>query len=84
MPPIISKIELAIRTQIADELGLEGYGEAPLDANLAELGADSFDRMHLHLSLEDMFKIDFPWEEGEKMQTVGDIVAYLEGRSKVA
>jgi acyl carrier protein len=75
---MMTKAELAVRTQVASELGLEGAMNVAITATLEELGADSLDRMHLHISLEDMFQIEIPWEAGEQMRTVADIVSYIE------
>ena len=49
------------------------------DTNIAdELGADSLDVVDMLMSLEDEFDIEIPDEEIERIQTVGDVVSYIE------
>ncbi len=43
-----------------------------------DLGADSLDVVELVMALEEKFEIEIPDEEAEKIQTVGDVVAYIE------
>ncbi len=43
-----------------------------------DLKADSLDVVELVMALEDEFDLEIPEEDAEKMQTVGDAVAYLE------
>ena len=81
--PMITNTELAVRQLVAAELGLEGAMEVSMTAPLEEIGADSLDRMHIQLSLEDMLHIEIPWEDGEKMRTVRDIIDYLEAHYQV-
>ena len=45
---------------------------------LDDLGADSLDVVDMRMSLEDEFDGEIPDEEFEKLQTVGDVVAYIE------
>jgi acyl carrier protein len=45
---------------------------------LDDLGADSLDVVDMLMSLEDEFDVEIPDEEIEKLQTVGDVVAYIE------
>ena len=51
-----------------------------LDTNIAEdLGADSLDVVDMLMSLEDEFDVEIPDEEIERIRTVGELVAYIEG-----
>ncbi len=43
-----------------------------------DLGADSLDAIDIVMSVEDMFKVEVPDEIIEKIETVGDIVNYIE------
>ena len=43
-----------------------------------DLGADSLDAIDLVMSVEDTFKVEVPDEIIEKIETVGDIVNYIE------
>ena len=43
-----------------------------------DLGADSLDAIDIVMSVEDTFKVEIPDEIIEKIETVGDIVNYIE------
>lgn len=43
-----------------------------------DLGADSLDVVDLLMSLEDEFDVEIQDEDIEKIQTVGDLVSYIE------
>lgn len=43
-----------------------------------DLGADSLDAIDIVTSVEDTFKVEVPDEIIEKIETVGDIVNYIE------
>lgn len=43
-----------------------------------DLGADSLDSIDIVMSVEDTFKVEVPDEIIEKIETVGDIVNYIE------
>ena len=65
------------------EILLENLGcseeEVKMDSNLIEdLGGDSLDIVELSLVLEDEFDTTVEDEDFEELQTVGDIVEYIE------
>jgi acyl carrier protein len=43
-----------------------------------DLGADSLDTVELVMEFEDEFDLNIPDEDAEKIQTVGDAIAYIE------
>lgn len=43
-----------------------------------DLGADSLDAIDIVMSVEDTFRVEVPDEIIEKIETVGDIVNYIE------
>ncbi len=50
-----------------------------LESNLTDdLGADSIDLVDLAMSVEDEFSIELPEELIEEIETVGDIVNYID------
>lgn len=51
---------------------------------VADLGADSIDRMTLVMALEDAFQQRVPEEELPTMTTVGRIVTFITGRLRAA
>ncbi|MBO7217943.1 MAG: acyl carrier protein [Clostridia bacterium] len=46
-----------------------------------DLGADSLDLVDLLMSIEDEFGIEIPDEDVESIQTIGDIVEYINSKS---
>lgn len=72
--------ENRVRQVIAEQIGVDPE-EVQNDARLAEdLGADSLDLTMLGTELEMSFNIDIPDEDIESLQTVGEIINYLERR----
>lgn len=56
-----------------------------LEARIQEdLGADSLDVMNITMRLEDEFDIKIPDEDITKIQTVQDVVNYIESKIKSA
>ncbi|OYD06448.1 acyl carrier protein [Paludifilum halophilum] len=66
---------------IVDRLGVDASEVTPEAAVKDDLGADSLDVMDLILELEDEFSMEISDEQAEKINTVGDIVNYIESRS---
>lgn len=53
-----------------------------MDTKIADdLGADSLDLVDLLMSIEDEFGIEIPDEDVENIQTIGDIVEYINRKS---
>ena len=70
-----------VRKLICDQLG-----KAPEKVNLEDkivddLGADSLDVVELLMAFEDEFGVSLPDEVAVKLQTVGDVVKYIDENS---
>ena len=73
-----NSIEEKVRSIIVDQLGVES-DKVTADAKFIEdLGADSLDTVELVMAFEENFDIEVPDEEAEKLQSVDDVVAYIE------
>ena len=73
-----NSIEEKVRSIIVDQLGVES-DKVTADAKFIEdLGADSLDSVELVMAFEENFDIEVPDEEAEKLQSVADVVAYIE------
>jgi acyl carrier protein len=73
----MADIEARVKDIIINELGVEAE-KVTSDASFVEdLGADSLDTVELVMAFEEEFGIEIPDEDAEKMQTVGDAVAYI-------
>ncbi|MBQ9157006.1 MAG: acyl carrier protein [Eubacterium sp.] len=69
-----------MREIIAEQLGVE-EDEISLDTSFKEdLGADSLDLFELTMALEDEYDIEIPAEELESIETIGDVIRYLNSK----
>ena len=67
-----------IRDIIIEQLQVE-ESDVNMDTNLMQdLSADSLAAVEIIMAIEDEYGIEIPDEEAEKMQTVGDLVRYVE------
>ena len=70
--------EEKLKNLIVEKLGVE-VDKGTADAKFIEdLGADSLDTVELVMAFEENFDIEVPDEEAEKLQSVADVVAYIE------
>ena len=49
---------------------------------IEDLGADSLDTVELVMALEEEFGHEIPDEQAEKLQSVGDVIKYIEDMQK--
>lgn len=71
-------IEQRVKDIIVDQLGVNP-DQVTLEAKFIEdLGADSLDTVELVMALEEEFGIEVPDEQAEKLQSVGDVIKYIE------
>ena len=67
-----------IKDIIIEQLQVE-ESDVTMDTNLMkDLSADSLDAVEIIMAIEDEYAIEIPDEEAEKIQTVGDLVGYVE------
>lgn len=74
MAEILEKVQ----TIIAEKLSVDAAEVTPEKHFANDLGADSLDTVELIMDFENEFGVKIPDEEAEKIQTVGDAVAYIE------
>ena len=73
----MADIKSQVVSIIVDKLGVE-ESQVTDDANFTkDLGADSLDTVELILQLEKQFNISIEDSDAEKIQTVGDVVKFL-------
>ena len=69
-----------IRIMIAEQLGIDAE-EVKAESSLQDdLNADSLDLFELVVSLEEEYGLEIPSGDLEKVETVNDIVEYLEAK----
>ncbi len=67
-----------IREIIVEQLQVD-ESEVNMDTNLMkDLSADSLDAVEIIMAIEDEYGFEIPDEDAEKIQTVGDLVKYVE------
>ncbi|MDH4476816.1 MAG: acyl carrier protein [Verrucomicrobiaceae bacterium] len=67
-----------VRDIIVEQLGVNPEQVTPEAKFIEDLGADSLDTVELVMAFEEEFSIDVPDDEAEKLQSVGDVVRYIE------
>lgn len=78
----MSDIEAKVKQIIVDKLSVD-EAEVRNEASFSnDLGADSLDTVELIMEFEKEFKIQIPDDQAEKIQTVGDAIAYIEEKTK--
>lgn len=70
-----------VKEMIVKQLDVSKDAVVPEAKFIDDLGADSLDIVELVMALEDEFGIEIPDEDTEKMETVGDAIRYIEGRT---
>ena len=69
-----------VKAIIADKLGVE-ESQVTNEANFqTDLGADSLDTVEMIMEFEKEFGIEIPDEDTQKSGTVGEAIAYVEGK----
>ncbi len=71
-----------IKDIIVEQLGVNADQVTPEAKFIEDLGADSLDTVELIMALEEEFNIEVPDEEAEKLQSVGDVIKYIEENQK--
>ncbi len=75
-------IEQRVKDIIVEQLGVNADQVTPDAKFIEDLGADSLDTVELVMALEEEFGHEIPDEQAEKLQSVGDVIKYIEDVSK--
>ena len=71
-------IEQRVKNIIVEQLGVNADQVTPEAKFIEDLGADSLDTVELVMALEEVFGQEIPDDEAEKLQSVGDVIKYIE------
>ena len=71
-------IDQRVKDIIVEQLGVKPDQVTPEAKFIEDLGADSLDTVELIMALEEEFGIEVPDEQAEKLQSVGDVIKYIE------
>jgi len=69
-----------IKAVVVEQLSVSADEVKENSKFVEDLGADSLDVVELVMALEEKFDIEIPDDEAEKIQTVADVVAYIESK----
>ena len=70
-------IEDRVKEIIVEQLGVSADQVTPEAKFVEDLGADSLDTVELVMAFEEEFDIEVPDDEAEKLQSVGDVITYI-------
>ena len=74
-------IEERVKEIIVEQLSVTAEQVTPEASFLEDLGADSLDTVELVMAFEEEFSVSVPDDDAEKLQTVGDVVRYIEEKT---
>jgi len=75
-------IEQRVKDIIVEQLGVKPDQVTPEAKFIEDLGADSLDTVELVMALEEEFGNEIPDEQAEKLQSVGDVIKFIEDQQK--
>ena len=78
----MTAVEPKIKKIIEEQLGVEGDRIKPEASFIDDLGADSLDIVELVMAMEEEFDLEIPDEDAEKIKSVGDVIKYVQAKSK--
>ncbi len=70
-----------VKDIVVEQLGVSADQVNPAAKFVDDLGADSLDTVELIMALEEEFGIEIEDEEAEKLQTVDDVIKYIESNN---
>jgi acyl carrier protein len=75
-------IEERVKNIIVEQLNVDAESVTPDASFVDDLGADSLDIVELVMQMEDEFGFEIPDEDAEKIKSVGDVIKYVNAKSK--
>ena len=76
-----ASVQARVKEIVCEQLGVSADEVTPEASFIEDLGADSLDIVELVMAFEEEFSVEVPDEDAEKLQTVGDVVKYIEEKS---
>ena len=77
----VAELDKKVSELIVGQLGVSEEEVRPEASFIDDLGADSLDIVELVMAIEEEFGIDVPDEDAERMQNIGDVVTYVQGKA---
>ncbi len=70
-----------VKDIIVEQLGVNPEQVTESASFIEDLGADSLDTVELVMAFEEEFSVEVPDEDAEKLQTVGNVIDYIEKKT---
>ena len=70
-----------VKDIIVEQLGVNPEQVTESASFIEDLGADSLDTVELVMAFEEEFSVEVPDEDAETLQTVGNVVDYIEKKT---
>ena len=74
-------IEEKVKDIIVEQLGVNAEQVTTNASFIEDLGAESLDTVELVMAFEEEFGVEVPDEDAEKLQSVGDVIKYIEEKA---
>ena len=74
----MENVEQRVKKIVAEQLGVNEAEIKNTSSFVDDLGADSLDTVELVMALEEEFGNEIPDEQAEKLQSVGDVIKFVE------
>lgn len=78
----MSDIADRVKKIVVEHLGVDAAKVVEGASFIDDLGADSLDTVELVMAFEEEFSVEIPDDAAEKIQTVGDAVAFITANAK--
>ncbi|MDX2227137.1 MAG: acyl carrier protein [Verrucomicrobiae bacterium] len=75
-------VEERVKEIIVEQLGVTPEQVKPEASFIDDLSADSLDTVELVMAFEEEFGVEVPDEDAEKLQSVGDVIKYIEEKTE--
>jgi len=75
----MADIEQKVKEIIVEQLNVTPDQVTTEAKFIDDLGADSLDTVELVMAFEEEFEVEVPDEDAEKLQSVNDVITYIEG-----
>lgn len=76
----LEEVQAKLKDIVIDRLNAEEDQIQPEASFVEDLGADSLDIVELIMGIEEEFDIEIPDEDAEKLTSVGEAMAYVQGK----
>ncbi len=75
-------VEEKVKNIIVEQLNVDAESVTADASFIEDLGADSLDIVELVMTMEEEFDLEIPDEDAEKIKSVGDVITYVQNKSK--